>query len=265
MLFGIDDGRSRRQHPARLARDAHADPAGAAVDAARHAGAARDDAGSGRAAEMRRHDTRHADRGRRGDVELPRPVDRRGRRAHRGARHHEGPSREPVRAAHAWRCAIPGASIHRVDDGHIACAKPAFGPALVRPPSPTSPPAPTATGEPTGEWPAPGHPGRGAGRHRPGAVLRAGPVRPRRRRRPDRSRVRRRRCRSVVRAGQRARPGSTLDRRRPQGPGRRRRSCSTWSAGPTSSSRASVPASPSGSASGRRTASPATRRSSTAG
>ena len=37
--------------------------------------------------------------------------------------------------------AIPGATVHRIDDGHLACAQPGFAEPLVATPASTSPTA----------------------------------------------------------------------------------------------------------------------------
>ena len=104
-----------------------------------------------------------------------------------------------------------------------------------------------------------GHPRARDQRHRARALLRHGPGRPGRRRHRGRPPAG-----ASARTGQRplrrVAPRETGGGPRPEAPRGSRRCCSGWSTAPTPSSRASVPVWPSGSASVRTCACPATRR-----
>ena len=173
MLFTHVHGGRRRLHPARPAGDARCRPAGAADGGCRPARgvAPGDDAGLGPGRDAPPRLPPHP-RGRRGDVELPRQWIDEIDVPTAVARHHQGPGRQPASPSSAWRSRSPGATIHRIDDGHVVCAKPSFGPALAdavdavaAPPAACEHGHRAAAGLPrSSSWPGIG----------PGAVLRPG-------------------------------------------------------------------------------------------
>ena len=96
----------------------------------------------------------HDHRGRPLDQHVQRrPLDRRGRRADLDRVHDRGPRRARPSYSSRLADAIPGATVHSIADGHLACANAGFADPLARAPASTSPAAsptlPRPSAEPT--------------------------------------------------------------------------------------------------------------------